>query len=51
VPSPASHFENVPHPCTLPIIKHETKFIMNQTYVDHEAYELGDSYVYLSIVG
>jgi len=24
---------------------------MNQTYVDHEVYELGGSYVYLSIVG
>jgi len=33
----APHFGNVPHPWALPVIKHKEKFIMNQTYVDHEA--------------
>jgi len=30
---------DVPHPWALPVIKHKTKFIMDQTYVDHKAYE------------
>ncbi len=30
----------------LPIIKHEEKFIMNHTYVDHKAYEWEGSYTY-----
>jgi hypothetical protein len=37
-----SHFGNVnvPHPWHLPIVNHhEAKFIMNQTSIDHEAYE------------
>jgi hypothetical protein len=49
--SPASHFGNVPHPWDLPIIKHEAKFIMNQTYVYHQAYEWEVSYAYSSIGG
>jgi hypothetical protein len=44
--SPTSHFKNVPHPWALLIAKHETKFVMNQTYVDHKAYELEGSYAY-----
>jgi len=35
----APHFRNVPHPWALLIAKHETKFVMNQTYVDHKTYE------------
>jgi len=35
------HFGNVPHPWALPIIKHEAKFIMNHTYVNHKVYEWG----------
>jgi hypothetical protein len=34
----------------LPIVKHEAKFIMNQTYVDQKAYEWEGSYTYSSIV-
>jgi hypothetical protein len=45
----APHFVNVPDPWTSPIAKHETKFIMNQPYVDHEAYEWEGSYAYSSI--
>jgi hypothetical protein len=41
---------NVPHPWALPIVKQETKFIMNETYVDHQAYEWEGSYAYSSIV-
>jgi hypothetical protein len=38
----ALHFGNVPHPWALPLVKkHEPKFIMNQTYVDHQVYEWG----------
>jgi hypothetical protein len=46
----APHFVNVPHPWALPIVKHNTKFIMNQTYIDHEAYEWEGPYAYSSIV-
>jgi hypothetical protein len=35
------HFGNVPHPWALPIIKHEAKFIMNHTYVNHKVNEWG----------
>jgi hypothetical protein len=35
----APHFGNVPHPWALPIVEHQAKFIMNQTYVDHEVYK------------
>jgi hypothetical protein len=42
---------NVPHPWALPIVKQEAKFIMNQIYINHEAYEWEDSYAYSSIVG
>jgi hypothetical protein len=42
----APHFRNVPHPWALLIAKHETKFVMNQTYVDHKAYEWEGSYAY-----
>jgi hypothetical protein len=34
----------------LPIVKHKAKFIMNQTYVDHKAYEWEGSYAYSTIV-
>jgi hypothetical protein len=40
-----------PHPWALPIIKHKTKFIMNQSYVDREAYEWEGSYAYSSNSG
>ncbi len=33
------HFGDVSHPSTSPIVKHKAKFIMNQSYVDHKAYE------------
>jgi len=46
----AWHFVNVPSPWALPIVKRKTKFIMNQTYVDHEAYKSEGSYAYCSIV-
>ncbi len=42
---------NVPHPWDLPIAKHEAKFMMNQTYVNHKAHEWESSYAYFSIVG
>jgi hypothetical protein len=32
-------------------MKHKAKFIMNQTYVDHNVYEWEGSYAYSSIVG
>jgi hypothetical protein len=32
------------------VVKHKAKFILNQTYVDQEAYEWEGSYAY-SIVG
>jgi hypothetical protein len=35
-PSLALHFGNVSHPRALHIVKHKAKFIMNQTYIDHE---------------
>ncbi len=36
----------------LPMVKkHEAKFIINQTYVDHEAYGREGSYAYSSIAG
>jgi hypothetical protein len=35
----------------LPMVKHESKFILNQTYVDHEAYQWEGSYAYSSIRG
>jgi hypothetical protein len=35
--SPALDFGNAPHPWALPIRKHKAKFIINQTYIDHEA--------------
>jgi hypothetical protein len=44
------HFEIVPHPWALPIIKHKAKFIVNQTYVNHEVYGWEGFYVYSSIV-
>jgi hypothetical protein len=44
-------FWQCPSPWALPIIKHETTFIMNQTYVDQETYEWESSYAYSSIVG
>jgi hypothetical protein len=37
--NPASHFQNVPQPWPLPIVKHNAKFIVNQTYVDHKVYD------------
>jgi len=38
-----SHFENVPHPYALPIIKHKTNIIMNLTYnIDHETISLDE---------
>ncbi len=43
----APHFGNVPHPWALLIIKHKAKFIMNQTYVNHEVYEWEGSYACL----
>jgi hypothetical protein len=46
----APHFGNVPHPCASPTVKHEAKFIMNQTYADHKVYEWEGSYAYSSIV-
>jgi hypothetical protein len=37
---PALHFGNFsPTHGLLPKVKHEAKFIMNQTYVHYEAYE------------
>jgi hypothetical protein len=45
-PSFAPHFGKVPNPRALPIIKHKAKFIMNQTYVDHEVDEWEGSYTY-----
>jgi len=45
------HFENVPDPWALPIINHKVNYIMNQTYIDHEAYEWEGFYAYSSIVG
>jgi hypothetical protein len=39
-----------PNPCASPTVKHEAKFIMNQTYVDHKAYGWEGSYAYSSIV-
>jgi len=50
-PSLAPHFGKVPNPRALPIIKHEAKFIMNQTYVGHEVDGWEGSYAYSSIVG
>jgi hypothetical protein len=43
-------FGNVHHPLALPIVKGKAKFMMNQTYVDHKAYEWEGSYAYSSIV-
>jgi hypothetical protein len=37
--SSTPHFENIPHPWALPIINHKINYIMNQTYIDNEAYE------------
>jgi len=48
--SPASHFGNVPNRWALRFVKNKTKFIMNQTYVDHGMYEWQSSYAYFSIV-
>jgi hypothetical protein len=45
------HFGIVPHPWALLVIKHKSKFIMNQTYVDHKTYEWKGSYAYSLIVG
>jgi hypothetical protein len=45
------HFGNVRHPRALPIVKCEAKFIMNQTYVDHEGYEWEGSHAYSSNSG
>jgi hypothetical protein len=38
-------------PMGLPIVKHKAKFIVNETYVNHEAYEWEGPYAYSSIVG
>jgi len=35
----------------LPIVKHETKLVMNQTYADHKACEWEGFYAYTSIMG
>jgi len=40
-----------PTPWALPILEHKAKFIMNQTYVDHEGMNGESSYAYPSIVG
>jgi len=42
-------FGNAPHPWALSTVKHEAKFIINQTYVDHKAYEWEGYYAYSSI--
>jgi hypothetical protein len=39
-----------PHPWALPMVKHGAKFIMNQIYVNHKAYEWDGSYAYSAIV-
>ncbi len=43
----APQFGNVPNPLALPIVKHEAKFIINQTYVDHKPYDLEGYYALL----
>ncbi len=40
------HFGNVPHPRALLIVKHEAKFIMNQTYKNYKVYEWEGYYAY-----
>jgi hypothetical protein len=50
-PSLVLHFGNVPHPWALSIGQHKSKFIMNQTYIDHQVYEWEGSYAYCPIVG
>jgi hypothetical protein len=39
-----------PHQWALPTIKHDVKFITNQTFLDHKVYEWEGSYAYSSIV-
>jgi hypothetical protein len=39
------------YPWALLIVKYKAKFIMNQTSIDHKAYEWEGSYAYSSIVG
>ncbi len=47
--SEVQNFVNVPHPWVLSIIKHEAKFIMNQTYIDPEVEEWEGYFTYLSL--
>ncbi len=49
--SQAPHFGNVPHPKAFTIVKHEAKFIMNQTYINHNMQEWEGHYAYSSRVG